>query len=129
MTDYEVATRTMGIPMSGEGRIYPHNLKDITFDDETSIPVTSEALIGIDFGFTRDPAAAVHVKYDPNTDVVWVIDEFKESIGSIKEHCQGIFKLDPYVPVAWPRDGNSFNDFKGGATTACLLYTSPSPRD
>ena len=121
MLDFEIKTRTMGIPMSGEGRIYPHSINDITFDDETSIPITSEGLIGIDFGFTRDPAAAVLAKYDPKQDIVWIIDEFKENIGNLREHCQGIWKLDPYVPVAWPRDGNNYGDFKGGASTAATM--------
>ena len=121
MMDYEVATRTMGVPLAGEGRIYPHNIKDITYGDENQLPISMESLIGIDFGFTRDPAAAVLVSYDDKRDIVYVKGCWKQNIGHLKEHAQGIWTLDPYVPVAWPRDGNNYADFKGGATTAATL--------
>ena len=121
MMEYEIATRTMGVPMSGEGRIYPHNTTDIIFTDETDIPVNADHLIGIDFGFTRDPAAAVHVRYDQKTDVIWVVGNWKQNISHLREHAQGIWSLNPYCTVAWPRDGNNLNDFRGGATTASTL--------
>ena len=121
MMDYEIKTRTMGIPMSGEGRIYPHNTKDIIFDNENEIPIGCDELIGIDFGFTRDPAAAVYMKYDTRTDVVYICGDWKKNINHLKEHAQGIWSLNPYCPVAWPRDGNNYSDFKGGATTATTL--------
>lgn len=121
MMDFEIATRTMGIPMSGEGRIYPHNIKDITFHDESVIPAGVDELIGIDFGFTRDPAAAVHVKYDSEHDIVYVVGEWKKHINHLKEHAKGIWSLNPYCPVAFPRDGNNYSDFKGGATVASTL--------
>ena len=121
MMDYEIATRTMGIPMAGKGRIYGHNTADITFNDLNTIPPIVEELIGIDFGFTRDPAAAVWVKYAPANDTVYVIGDWKKNIGNLREHAQGIWSLNPYCTVAWPRDGNNFADFKGGATTAATL--------
>ena len=121
MMDFEIATRTMGIPMSGEGRIYPHNRVDITFGDLTTVPPDSDSLIGVDFGFTKDPAAAILVRYDRNRDIVYVTGEWKQNINSLREHAQGIWSLDPYCPVTYPRDGNNYSDFKGGATTAATL--------
>ena len=121
MMDYEIDTRTMGVPLAGEGRIYPHNTRDITFNDINSIPGHAEELIGIDFGFTRDPAAAVWVKYDTQRDIVYVVGEWKKNIGNLREHAQGIWSLNPYCPVAFPRDGNNYADFKGGASVAAQM--------
>ena len=121
MMDYEIDTRTMGVPLAGEGRIYPHNTRDITFNDINSIAGHAEELIGIDFGFTRDPAAAVWVKYDTQRDIVYVVGEWKKNIGNLREHAQGIWSLNPYCPVAFPRDGNNYADFKGGASVAAQM--------
>ena len=95
-----------GIPVVGQGRVYPHALEDITIE-HNQIPNNAKAewLIGIDFGGTRDPAAAVLMFRDPNTDITYITEEWSDTLIEERDFAKKIWMLDPTVPVAWPRDG------------------------
>ena len=119
--DYEA--RVFGIPIVGSGRVYPHSRDKITFDPEsTFINKEWEALIGIDWGWTtNDPSAMIKITRDKTNDILYVTDEFKGHTPTDQDFARQVHFIDPYLPVAWPRDGNTSSDWKGGGTISDKL--------
>ena len=96
----------LGLPVVGQGRIYPHKIEDIMVQGNVIPQLTQgEWLIGIDFGGTRDPAAAVLLVKDPETSIVYITEEWCDTLIEERDFARKIWSLDPTVPVAWPRDG------------------------
>lgn len=102
---YERKTRAMGIPLAGEGMVYPIDEDQIKVDP-FEIPAHFAKICGIDFGLDH-PFGAVWLAHDEGTDTIYVYDCFKISNETPVYHAQGIKARDPqgYIPVAWPHDG------------------------
>jgi len=103
--EHEVAVRTMGVPIMGEGRVFT------TPEDEIRIspfePTSSMAVIkGIDFGIGH-PAAVADVGIDFDQDIIYVMRTWKKSNAEIEEHAEAINQTHRWAPVAWPHDGNN----------------------
>lgn len=117
-TDWQA--RVFGIPSPGAGRIYDHIIDDIVFDPaKTLINDSWNGLVGVDFGWTKnDPSAGVKVVWDEHNDVIYITEEFKEHTPTDKMFVKNVNFIDPHLPIAWPRDGNTSSDWKGGGTIA-----------
>ena len=74
--EHERQTRSLGIPMRGEGVVFPFPEDKIKCEPR-EIPKYWQQIIGIDFGYDH-PAATVKIAIDPDNDVVYVIDANKE---------------------------------------------------
>lgn len=120
-TDWQA--RVFGIPSPGAGRIYDHLVDDIVFDpDKTLISNKWNSLIGVDFGWTKnDPSGMIKVCMDDANDVIYVMEEWKGHTPTDREFVKRLNFIDPSLPVAWPRDGNTSSDWKGGGTIADKL--------
>ena len=70
--DHERAARSEGIPMMGEGAIFPVSDADITIKP-FEIPAHFARLKGCDFGFNH-PAAGAEIAIDRDQDIIYVID-------------------------------------------------------
>ena len=95
-----------GIPVVGQGRVYPHALDAITYNPK-DVPINPkwEHIIGIDFGGTRDPAAAVLMARNPETEEVFIFEEWCDTLFEERDFARKIWSLDATAPVAWPKDG------------------------
>jgi len=94
--------RVKGLPMFGEGLIYPFAEEDIVCEP-FSIPAYYRRLCGLDHG-VQHPAALVWVAYNPDTDTVYVYDTWKQSDTTIGDRVQAWRQRGDWIPVAWPHD-------------------------
>ena len=104
--DYEVQTRTLGIPMMGEGRVFKVPEEDIVIRPIHDIPLHWGRIKGIDFGIDH-PAALAEIAWDRDNDVIYVIKTWRKNGCDSEEHAEEINKRDPWVPVSWPHDGTT----------------------
>lgn len=116
--DWERDARTKGIPMLGEGRIFPFDEAKLSVP-AISIPQHFAQLIGVDFGDDH-PFAAVHLAWDRDADTVYVCNVFKESRAPIAVHASAMKAWGGWQPVAWPHDGHVHE--RGGGPAQADLY-------
>jgi phage terminase large subunit-like protein len=100
---HERKARTEGIPMMGQGAIFPVD------DDAISVPAFQipkyfARIKGCDFGIDH-PAAGVELAWDRDQDIVYVIDCYKKANELPPYHAAWFNKSNRLVPVAWPHDG------------------------
>ena len=100
---HERAARTQGIPMLGEGAVFPVPDEQIAVDP-FKIPDHWARIKGCDFGIDH-PAAGVEIAWDRDQDVIYVIDGYKKANELPPYHAAWFTKSNPQVPVAWPHDG------------------------
>ena len=110
-SEHERATRTQGIPMMGEGAVFPIPDEKITCDP-FQIPDHWARIAGHDFGMDH-PAAGSWLAVDRDTDTVYMYDEYSESNQLPVYHSAIYKKKGDWIPVAWPHDG--INRDKGGS--------------
>lgn len=101
--DYERDTRTLGIPMMGEGRVFPMREEEIKVDP-FEIPLHWTRICGIDFGMDH-PAAAAWLAHDRDTDIFYLYDSYKKANETTAYHAEAIKRRGLWIPVAWPHDG------------------------
>ncbi len=101
--EWERESRANGVPMAGEGRVFPINENRIKCDP-FEIPRHFARICGIDFGFDH-PGAACWVAYDRGADTIYVYDCYKQSKQTPVYHVAAINAKGPWIPVAWPHDG------------------------
>ncbi len=101
--EHEVETRTQGVPMMGEGRVFTTPESDIKVSSR-SIPDHWARIVGIDFGVDH-PAGVAEIAWDRDSDVIYVTRTWKQSGADVPTHVEAIRGSDPWIPVAWPHDG------------------------
>lgn len=121
---HEREARSKGIPMLGEGRIYPVEEDSIKVDP-FPIPAHFAQIVGVDFG-TDHPAAAVNLAWDRDEDIIYVTAARKERNMDAEQHSQIIKGMGgnfaDRTPVAWPHDG--VNKEKGDNSALYKKYVS-----
>lgn len=118
--DHEREARTKGIPMMGEGAVFPVSDERIKVDP-FRIPDHWARLKGCDFGIDH-PAAGVEIAWDRDADVIYVIDCYRKKDETAAYHAAWFNKANKWVPVAWPHDG--MNREKSGGKTLADHYRS-----
>ncbi len=102
--EHEREARARGIPMVGEGLIFPVAESSIKCDP-FPIPAHWARINGIDFGWSH-PAGFACLAHDRDTDTVYLYDAWKVKNKSAIEHSMMILgKGYQHVPWAWPHDG------------------------
>lgn len=114
---HEREARTQGKPLLGSGRIFPVAEADYVIPATFTIPDEWPQLVGMDFGWDH-PTAAVRLAHDRTKDVIYVVDEYRQSEQSPAYHASAIRRWGD-LPVMWPRDGY-VHDPRSGMTTADL---------
>lgn len=117
---HERAARTEGIPMMGEGAIFPI-LDDAIRIDPFKIPGHFARIKGCDFGFEHDGAGA-EIAWDRDQDIIYVIDCYKKKGELAPYHAAWFNKSNKAIPVAWPHDG--MNTEKSGGNKIKEAYAS-----
>jgi phage terminase large subunit-like protein len=113
--DYERDARTKGVPMMGEGAVFPVGDERIKIDP-IKIPDHWARIKGCDFGIDH-PAAGVECAWDRDQDCFYVIDGYKKANETAPYHAAWFNKGNRLVPVAWPHDGMN-REKSGGKTLA-----------
>lgn len=116
--DFERDTRTKGIPMSGEGVVFPVMDESIRIDP-FKIPDHFARIKGCDFGIDH-PAAGCEIAWDRDQDVIYVIDCYRAKGETAAYHAAWLNKTNRWIPVAWPHDG--LNREKSGGKTLADHY-------
>jgi len=100
---HERDSRTKGIPMMGQGAVFPipeDEIKVAPFE----IPRHFARLCGIDFGIDH-PGAGAWIAWDRDQDVIYVYDCYKRSGETSIYHAGAINQRGKWIPVSWPHDG------------------------
>lgn len=116
---HERAARTEGIPMMGEGAIFPV-LDDAIRLDPFKIPNHFARIKGCDFGYEHDGAGA-EIAWDRDQDIIYVIDCYKKKGELAPYHAAWFNKTNKQIPVAWPHDG--MNTEKSGGNKIKEAYS------
>ena len=102
--EHEREARSKGIPILGEGRIYPVSESQISCTP-FNIPKHWPRIKGMDLGTYDHPSACAFLAYDRDNDCVYLYNGWKASKKTISEEAVLINKLHKWVPVSWPHDG------------------------
>lgn len=101
--EHERQARANGVPMRGSGLIFPvaeEKIKVTGF----AIPHYWPRICGIDFGIDH-PFGAAWLAIDPDSDVIYVTDCYREKGAFPIIHAAAIRPRGDWIPVAWPHDG------------------------
>lgn len=102
---HELDARTRGIPMMGEGAVFPIPDNQL-YCEPFPIPAHFHRIAGVDFGVNH-PAAGAWLALDVDTDIVYLYDAYRQAKELPAYHASAIKSRDPrnLIPVAWPHDG------------------------
>ena len=104
--DHEKEARSKGVPMMGEGRAFT-TLEDNIKVQAIEVPSHWARIKGIDFGLDH-PAAVADIAWDRDLDIIYVTRVWKKrNLPDISEHVEAIKDTTPWMPIAWPHDGNN----------------------
>lgn len=112
---HERDARTKGIPMLGEGAVFPVS-DDQIMVDPFKIPSHWARIKGCDFGIDH-PAAGAEIAHDRDQDVIYLIDCYRKANELPPYHAAWFNKSNPGIPVSWPHDGMN-REKQGGKTLA-----------
>ena len=115
---HERDARTKGVPMMGEGRVFPFSEEEIKVEP-FKIPAHWARIAGIDFGIDH-PAAGAWIAWDRDTDVIYLYDGYKRSNEAAAYHAMALNQRGNWIPVAWPHDG--LNREKSGGKQLKDMY-------
>lgn len=115
---HERQARTQGVPMMGEGAVFPVDDNLIRIDP-IRIPGHWARIKGCDFGIDH-PAAGVDIAWDRDQDVIYLIDCYRKANEQVPYHAVWFNKSGRRIPVAWPHDG--MNREKSGGKTLAQHY-------
>lgn len=116
MLPYERDMRAKGLPVMGSGLIFPIS-EDKIMCNPFTIPDEWPRIAGIDFagsGTEGHPTALVVIATDPQTDISYIYDTYRESGKTIPEHWLSMKRIGD-VPISWPHDG-AVQDRGGGGS-------------
>lgn len=117
---HERDARTKGIPMMGEGAIFPIS-DDRIIIEPFQIPDHFAIIKGCDFGYEH-PAAGATLAIDRDEDIIYLVDSYKEDHQLPPYHAAWFNKTRKWAPVAWPHDG--LNTEKSGGNKVKDAYAS-----
>lgn len=101
--EHERDARAKGVPMLGSGRVFAVDEKLLSCDARP-IPSHWPQIIGVDFGIDH-PFAAVHLAWDRDADVMYVVRSYRVRGAVPPIHAAAIRPWGEWVPIAWPHDG------------------------
>jgi phage terminase large subunit-like protein len=101
--EHEREMRSRGIPFAGAGLVFPIVHSKIIVDP-VPIPNHWRQIVGIDFGWDH-PFASARVCHDADNDIVYLVNEYRESKATPPIHVAAIKPWGEWIPVVWPPDG------------------------
>lgn len=124
--EHERESRSKGVPMMGEGAVFPIADSQITCDP-FKVPDHFFQICGVDYGVDH-PAAGVWLAYDVDRDTVYLTDEYSKDRELPPYHASAIKRRDPldFIPVVGPHDG--MNEEKSSGEKIALQYAAEGVR-
>lgn len=116
--EYQRDMRSKGIPVLGEGMVFPIAEEAIKCDP-FEIPPHYKILAGIDFGISH-PTTCIWTAYNPDNDCIYVYDAYKVEGEVPAVHATAIKARGKKIPVIYPHDGD--NTEKGSGRTLAEMY-------
>jgi phage terminase large subunit-like protein len=116
---HEREMRRRGVPTYGTGLVFPFTQEKLEIEP-IQIPRHWPRIIGIDFGWDH-PAAACMLAWDRDSDIVYLIAEYRESRAIPAIHAAAVKPWGKW-PVAWPHDG--LNTEKGTGDELVKAYSN-----
>ena len=110
---HEWEARIFAEPAMGEGLIFPV-LESEFLQKPFDVPDWWPVIAGMDFGFDH-PTAAVKLAWDRETDVVYVIREYRVKRQTPGHHAIALKGWGKELQFAWPHDGERFQAGTGGS--------------
>ena len=101
--DHEKACREHGDALQGFGNVYSVSQQEIEVEPR-KIPDHWRRICGIDYGFDH-PGAAVWLAINPDTQVVYLYDSYRQEGWLPFQHAEAINARGKWIPVAGPHDG------------------------
>ncbi len=118
---WERDARVSGTPTLGSGRVYPVSWETVSVDP-FPIPKHWRRIIGLDFGGSDHPFAAIELCWDTETDIIYATKEYIEVEPLPAIHAAAILPWGDWVPVAWPHDGHKTSIDRGSALPLRDMY-------
>jgi hypothetical protein len=115
---HEREARSKGIPVLGEGAIFPV-ADEAVIEDPFEIPKWWRHICGLDFGYDH-PFGAVDLAYDPDKDCIHLTREYRERHATPIIHAAALKVWGKWLPWAWPPDG--FQHDKGSGEQLAEQY-------
>ena len=116
--EYQRDMRSRGIPVLGEGMVFPIAEEAIRCDP-FEIPPHYKKLAAIDFGITH-PTCVAWTAYNPDNDTIYVYDVYKKDGEVPAVHASAIKGRGKTIPMIYPHDGDSTE--KGSGRTLAEMY-------
>ena len=116
--DYQREMRSKGIPVLGEGMVYPV-AEEALKCDPFELPNHFRMCAAIDFGIAH-PTAVAWVAYDADRDIIYITDAYKKAGEIPAVHAAMIRAKGAAVPLIYPHDGD--NTEKSSGNTMAGLY-------
>jgi len=117
--EHQRDARARGVPLLGGGRIFPF-ADSLLEEPAMQIPVHWPRVVGIDFGYGH-PTAAVWMAWDRDSDTIHVYDAYRRAEATPVVHAAALRARGPWIPVAWPHDGEN-RDGRGSGITLAQQY-------
>lgn len=114
--EHEREARARGIPVFGQGRVFPNLSEESIRVDPITIPAHWARINGLDFGWDH-PFGAAGCAWDRDADVFYVCQEYREKETTPVIHAAAVKPWGEWIPCAWPHDGLQ-HDKKSGETLA-----------
>lgn len=111
--EHEREARVNGIPMLGQGLVFPI-AESLIRCDPMPIPDSFRRIAGLDFGWDH-PAAVAWLAWDTERDIVYVYDAWRGE-KTLRKDIASTILLRPegaWMPIAWPHDGHQHDKGTG----------------
>ena len=118
--EHEREARALGIPMLGDGKVFPLPLGDLLCQS-FPIPPHWVRLNALDFGWDH-PSAGVSIAWDKDSDIIYVTNAFKAKRHTPLMFAGAVKGWGDWIPWAWPHDGLQHD--KGSGEQLAAQYTS-----
>lgn len=111
--------RSKGIPLMGEGLVYPVNEEDIKIDP-IEIPAHWRRVCAVDIGIGESSTAVTWVAFDADTDTIYVYDTYHQAGATPADIGPQIKRRGQWIPCIMSHDSN--NTEKGSGKTVAQYY-------
>lgn len=114
--EHEREARAMGVPMRGEGAVFPYS-EGLIKEGIIQVPNYWPRLVGLDIGYDH-PTAAVWGAWDRDLDIVHIYDTYRLKKETVLAHSNAIKMRGAWIPVAWPHDAHQHDKGSGKVIAA-----------
>lgn len=117
--EHEREARARGVPILGSGRVFHGITEESIRVDPFKLDPNWPQLGALDFGWDH-PAAAVHLVWDKDNDVIYITRVFRVREQTPLQQAAVLSPWGKWLPWAWPHDGLQHD--KGSGVQLANIY-------